>query len=116
MIWRPNGKIYLFRGSKYWRVDQVKLRVDLGYPKKIKEAWKGVPTHVDAAVQWKNGRSYFFKGKDYYKLREYQSIVETGYPKNVHRLWMGCPEALDVGQTSKQTKQTVENLEQQDND
>jgi hypothetical protein len=95
---RPNGKIYFFKGDKYWRVSDKYLgdgdtsladKVDAGYPKLISENWFGVPNSIDSVIQRSNGLIYFFKGDNYYRIRDKNLYdladdrVECGYPKSV---------------------------------
>lgn len=35
--------------------------MDPGYPKKIRDGWKGVPDDIDAVYEW-NNKVFFFKG------------------------------------------------------
>ena len=89
--WSRNGKIYFFKGSNYWRYDNQKI--EDGYPRHI-GAWRGLPSDINAAFQWKNGRSYFFKGNRYYAFDDYRVRVlessENPYPRDVASYWMGC--------------------------
>ena len=61
------GKVYLFKGAEYVRVDQQSNTVDPGYPVLIADFWPGLAeagfgSHLDAAVTWNNGKAYFFRG------------------------------------------------------
>lgn len=76
---RMYGKVYLFKGKRYWRLDPNRNRIDTGYPKQISEGWRGVPNHVDSVYQW-NGRIFFFKGSKYYRLNERRFEVHQKYP------------------------------------
>lgn len=91
--WKRNGKTYFFKGSKYWRYDRTRSKIDDGYPRDI-SVWKGIPSDVDAAFQWKNGRSYFFQGNKYYAFDDYKVTVlednDNPYPRDVATYWMGC--------------------------
>lgn len=89
-VWGENGRIYFFKGKNYWRYNERLKKVDHGYPKPIKGAWKGVPDNLDAAMQWKNGKSYFFKGIRYYGLDDYTLKVPSIYPRRISTYWMGC--------------------------
>lgn len=95
--WRRNGKTYFFKGSNYWRYDRTRGKIDDGYPRDI-SAWRGIPSDIDAAFQWKNGRSYFFKGSKYYafdddKVKVLEDTVNP-YPRDVASYWMGCSNPL----------------------
>ncbi|XP_065062217.1 matrix metalloproteinase-16-like [Rhopilema esculentum] len=82
---------YFFTGDTYWRYNEGTKKMDPGYPKKIRSAWKGVPSYVDAAITWKNGMTYFFKDKQYYRVDYYSVAVEPGYPKSIEKIWTECP-------------------------
>lgn len=97
--WPGNGRTYFFKGTKYWRYDWYRGKMDEFYPRAISTAWLGVPDNLDAAQRWINGKTYFFKGEDYYALRK-RGIprVDRGYPKKTSIYWMGCSkEGLDAG-------------------
>ena len=95
--WRRNGKTYFFKGSNYWRYDRTRGKIDDGYPRDI-SAWRGIPSDIDAAFQWKNGRSYFFKGSKYYAFDDdkVKVLEDTAnpYPRDVASYWMGCSNPL----------------------
>ena len=74
-VWGKNKKTYFFRylisllisGSRsfdwhrrknlYWRYDDVKRRMDPGYPHDLSR-WRGVPSDIDAAMQWTDGKFF----------------------------------------------------------
>ncbi len=60
----PNGKIYFFKDDEYIRYDSSKNKMDPGYPKRIKSAWRNFPkefqTKVDTAVIFPNDNAYIF--------------------------------------------------------
>lgn len=91
--WKRNGKIYFFKGSKYWRYDRTRSKLDDGYPRDI-SVWKGIPNNINAGFQWKNGRTYFFKDDKYYAFDDYLvKVLEDSnnpYPRDVASYWMGC--------------------------
>ena len=61
LSWKGSGKQYFFKGSRFWRYDVGKKRLDPGYPKHIR-LWRGIPNNIDAAFRWRNNALYFFKG------------------------------------------------------
>lgn len=76
-VWTGNGKIYFYKGTKFWRFDPAsKPPVRSNYPKVIKN-WQGVPDHVNAAVTYK-GYTYFFKDNAYYRFNDRTFSVSTG--------------------------------------
>ena len=64
-VWPGNNLLYIFKGKYYWRVyiNGPIYRVAAGYPRKISNAWGGVPNDIDGVTTWANGVTYFFKGK-----------------------------------------------------
>ncbi|KAK9392689.1 72 kDa type IV collagenase [Crotalus adamanteus] len=49
--WSKNKKTYIFAGDKFWRYNEVKKKMDPGFPKLIADAWNGVPDNLDAALE-----------------------------------------------------------------
>ncbi|XP_071970227.1 matrix metalloproteinase-18-like [Engystomops pustulosus] len=70
-----DGKIFFFKGDRYWKYDNDQL--EAGYPKPIKEGFPGIPNSVDAAFTQpaivtkgnkviREERIFFIKGKKFY--------------------------------------------------
>ncbi|XP_048371843.1 72 kDa type IV collagenase [Sphaerodactylus townsendi] len=87
--WSKNKKTYIFAGDKFWRYNEVKKKMDPGFPKLIADAWNGVPDNLDAVLDLSGtGFSYFFKDWYYLKLEDQSlKIVKVG---NVKSEWLGC--------------------------
>ena len=49
---------YVFQGDNYWKL--TKDSVAPGYPRKIYQDWRGVPSNIDAAFTWESTRYTFF--------------------------------------------------------
>ncbi|XP_022784411.1 72 kDa type IV collagenase-like isoform X1 [Stylophora pistillata] len=88
--WERNKKTYLFKDTQYWRYNEDTQSTDWGYPKGIKNAWRSLPNHINAAVRWVNGRTYIFRGKQYLKLQHRKVYMERGYPQEIAKRWMKC--------------------------
>jgi hypothetical protein len=87
------GKVYLFRGGQYIRVDPTTNRADAGYPKSIAGSWPGLfERDIDAALLWNNGKAYFFKGNQYVRYDVASDRVDAGYPKPIAGSWPGLFE------------------------
>ncbi|XP_041077695.1 72 kDa type IV collagenase-like [Polyodon spathula] len=86
---QKNKKTYLFAGDKFWRYNEVKKKMDPGFPKFIGDAWNGVPDSLDAAFQFNgDGFTYFFKDWYYLKMDDTNlKIVKVGSVKSD---WLGC--------------------------
>lgn len=70
LVWSGNGKIYFYKGSKFWRFDPAQRPpVKSTYPKPLSN-WQGIPDSVDAALQYTNGYTYFFKGGSYWRFND----------------------------------------------
>ncbi|KAJ8252540.1 hypothetical protein COCON_G00218520 [Conger conger] len=82
-------KTYLFSGDNFWRYNEVKRKMDPGYPKLIADAWNGVPDDLDASFSVNgDGYSYFFKGDHYLKLDDNTlKFIKFG---SVKADWLGC--------------------------
>ena len=86
--WTGNGKIYFFKGDRYWRFDPSRTSqpVSSSYPQPISN-WGDLPNNLDAAVTYSNGRTYFFKKGYYYrfdnaKFKVGSSGLETPFSDN----------------------------------
>lgn len=86
-----NGKVYLFSGKQYTRVDKQTGRVDANYPKDIHEQWEGVSfDRIDAAVTWPNGKTYFFNGNNYIRYDNANTRADESYPRTINaKTWPG---------------------------
>jgi len=97
------NKIYMFKDSQYIRL--TSSTKDSGYPKPIKDNFKGVPEHMEEGIQaalWRgsNDKVYLF-GKpprktltDYVRFSNITQPIDDGYPKYVGGLSRGEAEAL----------------------
>lgn len=87
--WSKNKKTYIFAGDKFWRYNEVKKKMDPGFPKLIADAWNAIPDNLDAVVDLQGGgHSYFFKGAYYLKL-ENQSLKSVKFG-SIKSDWLGC--------------------------
>lgn len=70
LVWSGNGKIYFYKGSKFWRFDPAQRPpVKSTYPKPLSN-WEGIPDGIDGALQYTNGYTYFFKGGSYWRFND----------------------------------------------
>ena len=101
---KVNGKIYVFKGNQYIRINPDNgWAVDAGYPKPIAGNWAGLPADfnngIDAAL-WndKDSKIYFFKGDQYVRINPAAGwAVEGGYPKAMAGNWPGMPAHFAQG-------------------
>ncbi|KAM3920026.1 72 kDa type IV collagenase [Leptodactylus fuscus] len=87
--WSKNKKTYIFAGDKFWRYNEVKKKMDTGFPKLIADSWNGVHDNLDAVFDLSgNGYSYFFKDQYYHEMEDkILKIVKIG---NIKTDWLGC--------------------------
>lgn len=95
VIARPGNKahqVYFFKGKEYMRYDMNRGKVDSGYPRLIKDNWKGLwDRDIDCAVSHpsKPYKIYFFKGNEYIRYDFSNNKADSGYPKSVSGNWDG---------------------------
>lgn len=85
-VWAYNGRVYLFAGDRYWRMDLKEEKVEQDYPRSL-HVWKGVPESPDDSLQWAgDGVNYFFKDKHVYIIDNPRMEV-VAPPQPINRLW-----------------------------
>eukprot|EP00090_Calanus_glacialis_P045346 TRINITY_DN8369_c0_g1_i1.p1 TRINITY_DN8369_c0_g1~~TRINITY_DN8369_c0_g1_i1.p1 ORF type:complete len:559 (+),score=136.99 TRINITY_DN8369_c0_g1_i1:156-1832(+) len=94
MVWPVNKKIYFFKGTQYWKFDPEKSPpVDTSYPRPISN-WDGIPTNLDAAMQYSNEKTYFFKDGKYYRFDDERFSLDEDanppFPRETGFWWFGC--------------------------
>uniref|UniRef100_A0A8C2KZN6 72 kDa type IV collagenase n=1 Tax=Cyprinus carpio TaxID=7962 RepID=A0A8C2KZN6_CYPCA len=82
-------KTYIFAGSKFWRYNEAKKKMDPGFPKLIADSWSAIPDDVDTAFSLNSdGHSYFFKDSHYLKMDDNTlKIVKVG---EIKKDWLRC--------------------------
>ena len=84
---------YVFRGDNYWKLTSDS--VASGYPRKIADDWKGLPSDIDAAFTWQKTKStYFFKGNKYWKFENLNP--KPDYPKTIKEGFPGIPKDVNT--------------------
>lgn len=90
-----NNKFYFFSGDSYVRY--TGQTPDDGYPKLIKNHWKGIDwPSIDTAVPSQDGKFiYFFLGSEF--LRYDVAKKAAGVTKLIKNHWPGVPDDIDGG-------------------
>jgi len=84
-----NVKYYLFSKGKYVSIDASRNQADSGYPKDISGNWSGLPSTINAVMNWPL-KAYFFKDNQYYRYDRVLNTVDYGYPKTISSsTWSG---------------------------
>ncbi|XP_029468601.1 matrix metalloproteinase-9 [Rhinatrema bivittatum] len=85
---RGNGKVLLFNGETYWRLDVKAQVVDKGYPRHTDEAFAGVPTDSHDVFLYKD-KYYFCQDRFYWRMTARRQVDRVSYVK--YDL-LHCPE------------------------
>lgn len=80
------GKIYILKGGRYYEFFENELNI--GWSKKIRHHWGGIPANINAALQGRNGTTYFFKNDNYWRFED--SKMVGAYRKSRSKDWIGC--------------------------
>ncbi|XP_069471024.1 matrix metalloproteinase-28 [Ambystoma mexicanum] len=90
---QPVGHIVVFKGPKYYVVDEEAMQVEPYYPRSVLD-WKGVPTGIIGAVARPDGFLYLFKHDQYWKFDQSKLKVNAFGKWATELHWMGCNTRL----------------------
>ncbi|GAB6023256.1 Matrix metallopeptidase 21 [Chamberlinius hualienensis] len=95
-IWtnEQNEQLF-FKGTKYWKYDNDKNRVSIGYPRLISEDFQNIPSNIDTVYFDNKVRHlYFFKENLVYAYdvtKGKQGCCLPGYPKTIQEEFPSAP-------------------------
>ncbi|KAL6458907.1 hypothetical protein MHYP_G00323790 [Metynnis hypsauchen] len=75
---RGKGKVILFSGENFWRLDVKTQRIDKGYPRFTDQTFSGVPVDSHDVFLYK-GKVYFCREKLYWRMTSKQQVDRVGY-------------------------------------
>lgn len=87
------GKVFVFKGDWYWRLNDEADGIEKGYPRPIAKDWPGLPSNLNAALTFNNGKMCFFKGEKYWRYTNMQ--LDSGYPRMMRNGFPGIPDHVD---------------------
>ncbi|XP_053563399.1 matrix metalloproteinase-28 [Bombina bombina] len=92
LYFQPLGHLVLFKGNKYYAVNEEYLTVEPYYPRSLKD-WKGIPPNTNGVLTHPNGSIYFFKGDQYWRFNP-DKLKVTAVGKWAEDLsWIGCKKS-----------------------
>uniref|UniRef100_A0A3Q4AFX9 Matrix metalloproteinase-9 n=1 Tax=Mola mola TaxID=94237 RepID=A0A3Q4AFX9_MOLML len=77
---RGRGKVLLFSGENFWRLDVKAQNIDRGYPKRTDVVFGGVPSDAHDVFQYK-GHFYFCRDHFYWRMNSRRQVDRVGYVK-----------------------------------
>uniref|UniRef100_A0A4W6CP42 Matrix metalloproteinase-9 n=1 Tax=Lates calcarifer TaxID=8187 RepID=A0A4W6CP42_LATCA len=77
---RGKGKVLLFSGASFWRLDVKAQKIDNGYPKYTDAIFGGVPSDAHDVFQYK-GHMYFCRDQFYWRMNSRRQVDRVGYVK-----------------------------------
>ncbi|NP_001083604.1 matrix metalloproteinase-28 b precursor [Xenopus laevis] len=89
LYFQPLGHLVIFKGSKYYVVNEESLTVEPYYPRSLQD-WKGVPANSHSVLTHHNGAVYFFKGDKYWLFDQNKLKVTTSGKWAEDLSWIGC--------------------------
>ncbi|KAJ7309009.1 hypothetical protein JRQ81_008294 [Phrynocephalus forsythii] len=91
LYFQPLHHLVLFKGPKYYVVDEESLRVEPYYPRSLRD-WGGVPDMANGALTHRDGFVYFFRDDRFWKFSpEKLRVVGTGQWAT-QLPWLGCQD------------------------
>ncbi|CAM5152186.1 unnamed protein product [Eretmochelys imbricata] len=85
---RGRGKVLLFSGEKYWRLDVKVQKVDKGYPRLTDDTFAGVPLNAHNVFLYQ-GKYHFCQDRFYWRMTPRYQVEQVGYVKYDI---LNCPE------------------------
>ncbi|OCT94997.1 hypothetical protein XELAEV_18012682mg [Xenopus laevis] len=89
LYFQPLGHLVIFKGSKYYVVNEESLTVEPYYPRSLHD-WKGVPANSQSVLTHPDGAIYFFKGHQYWIFDQKKLKVTTSGKWAEDLSWIGC--------------------------
>ncbi|KAJ8393546.1 hypothetical protein AAFF_G00060190 [Aldrovandia affinis] len=86
---RGKGKVLLFNGENYWRLDVKSQTIDRGYPRYVDQVFGGVPIDAHDVFLYK-GHTYFCRDRFYWRMNSRRQVDRVGYVKYDI---LKCPDA-----------------------
>ncbi|XP_030590101.1 matrix metalloproteinase-9 [Archocentrus centrarchus] len=77
---RGKGKVLLFSGENFWRLDVKAQTIDKGYPKFTDVVFGGVPNDAHDIFQYQ-GNIYFCRESFYWRMNSRRQVDRVGYVK-----------------------------------
>ncbi|XP_047449711.1 matrix metalloproteinase-9 [Mugil cephalus] len=77
---RGKGKVLLFSGENFWRLDVKAQTIDKGFPKYTDIVFGGVPNDAHDVFQY-NGHIYFCRDRFYWRMNSRKQVDRVGYVK-----------------------------------
>uniref|UniRef100_A0A8D0KZD8 Matrix metalloproteinase-9 n=1 Tax=Strix occidentalis caurina TaxID=311401 RepID=A0A8D0KZD8_STROC len=77
---RGRGKVLLFSGESYWRLDVKVQRVDKGYPRATDDIFTGVPLDARNVFLYQD-KYHFCRGSFYWRMTPRYQVDRVGYVK-----------------------------------
>uniref|UniRef100_A0AAX7TT86 Matrix metalloproteinase-9 n=1 Tax=Astatotilapia calliptera TaxID=8154 RepID=A0AAX7TT86_ASTCA len=77
---RGKGKVLLFSGENFWRLDVKAQTIDKGYPKFTDVVFGGIPSDAHDVFQYQ-GHTYFCRDRFYWRMNSRRQVDRVGYVK-----------------------------------
>uniref|UniRef100_A0AAQ6A7C7 Matrix metalloproteinase-9 n=1 Tax=Amphiprion ocellaris TaxID=80972 RepID=A0AAQ6A7C7_AMPOC len=77
---RGKGKVLLFSGENYWRLDVKAQKIDRGYPRYTDTYFGGVPNDAHDVFHYKD-HIYFCRDRFYWRMNSRRQVDRVGYVK-----------------------------------